>query len=67
MEQFIINNLWAILLVVLWTLSWKGIALWKSARQNEKWWFAALLVINTLALLEILYIFIFSKKKNLKN
>jgi len=67
MEQFIINNLWVILLVVLWTLSWKGIALWKSARQNEKWWFAALLVINTLALLEILYIFIFSKKKNLKN
>ena len=49
------------LLVTLWALAWKGIALWKSARHNQKWWFIALLVINTLGLLEILYIFIFSK------
>ena len=47
--------------VVLWVLVWKGIALWKAARHNQKWWFIALLVINTLGLLEILYIFIFSK------
>jgi hypothetical protein len=62
MEQFIINNQWLILLAVLWTLPWKGIALWKSARREEKWWFIALLVINTLGLLEILYIFALSKK-----
>jgi len=49
------------LLVTSWALVWKGIALWKSARHNQKWWFIALLVINTLGLLEILYIFIFSK------
>ena len=49
------------LLVTLWALVWKGIALWKSARYNKKWWFIALLVINTLGLLEILYIFVFSK------
>ena len=47
--------------VVLWTLVWKGIALWKAARHNQKWWFIPLLVINTLGLLEILYIFVFSK------
>ena len=47
--------------VVLWVLVWKGIALWKAARHNQKWWFIALLVINTLGLLEILYIFVFSK------
>ncbi len=55
-----------ILLGVLWTLPWKGVALWKSARQNEKWWFIALLVINTVGLLEILYIFVFGKKKETK-
>ena len=49
------------LLVTLWALAWKGIALWKSARHNQKWWFIALLVINTLGLLKILYIFVFSK------
>ncbi len=49
------------LALTLWILVWEGIALWKSARHNQKWWFIALLVINTLGLLEILYIFIFSK------
>ena len=63
MEEFLVQNQWIILLAGLWTLPWKGVALWKSARREEKWWFMALLVINTFGLLEILYIFIFSKKK----
>ena len=62
-EEFLLENQWIIWLVLLWTLPWKGIALWKAAKNDSKWWFIALLVINTLAILEILYIFIFSKKK----
>lgn len=50
-------------LLALWTIPWKGVALWKAARNNEKWWFVALFLLNTLAVLEILYIFVFSKKK----
>jgi len=57
------NNWWAMILLALWTIPWKGVALWKASRRNEKWWFIALLVINTLGLLEILYIFVFSKNK----
>jgi len=67
MEQFLIQNSCLIILIIAWTLPWKGVALWKAARHNDKWWFIALLVINTLALFEILYIFIFSKRKNLKS
>ncbi len=52
-----------VVLAIVWTLPWKGYALWKSARLNQPWWFVALLVINTLGLLEILYIFVFSKAK----
>jgi len=63
-EEFLLENQWLILLIIAWTIPWKGIALWKAARKGHKWWFIALLVINTLAILEILYIFIFSKKKN---
>jgi hypothetical protein len=48
-------------LVVIWTLIWKGIALWKAARNNHHAWFIVLLVVNTLGILEILYIYIFSK------
>jgi len=55
-----------LLLVILWTLPWKGVALWKAARLRDKWWFIALLVLNTLAILEILYIYVFSKRKSLQ-
>lgn len=63
MEQILIENQWIIWLIVLWTLPWKAVALWKAARLNDKWWFIALLVLNTLAVLETLYIFVFSKRK----
>jgi methionyl-tRNA synthetase len=63
MEQFLQQNSWILILLILWTIPWKGWALWKSARLNDKGWFIVLLVINTLAILEILYIFIVSKRK----
>ncbi len=51
-----------IALVVLWSLVWKGFALWKAAKLGHKGWFIALLIINTAGILEILYIYIFSRK-----
>lgn len=53
-------------LITIWSLIWKGIALWKAAQDGSKPWFVALLVINTVGILEIVYIFFFSKKKGLK-
>jgi methionyl-tRNA synthetase len=50
-------------LILIWTIPWKGVALWRAARNGHKKWFGFLLVINTLAILEIIYIFCFSKKK----
>ena len=61
--QFFSQYHWLVILLVLWVLPWKGVALWKAARREEKWWFIALLILNTLGILEILYIFIFSKTK----
>lgn len=54
---------WIVIIALVWSLPWKGVALWKAAKENHKKWFIALLVFNTLAILEILYIFVFSKKK----
>lgn len=64
MEQFFANNT-ILALVVLWSLPWKGVALWKAARLRDKWWFIVMLVVNLVGLLEILYIFFFSKRKGL--
>ncbi len=61
--EFFFNHPWAILLVAAWTLPWKGIALWKAARNESILWFVALLIINTLGILEIIYIFYFSGKR----
>ena len=60
-----------LIIVTIWTLIWKGLALWKSCKKNHYIWFIILLVFNTLGILEILYIFLFSKikldKKEVKN
>ena len=56
------EDLVILILMVLWTLPWKGVALWRASRRGEKKWFIALLILNILAVLDILYIFVFSKR-----
>ncbi|MEI8143576.1 MAG: DUF5652 family protein [Candidatus Berkelbacteria bacterium] len=47
--------------LVIWTLVWKGLALWRAARRNENAWFIALLILNTAGILEIIYYFLIAK------
>lgn len=49
--------------LVIWSLIWKGWALWRAAKNDSKVWFVVLLVLNTVGILDILYIFIFGKVK----
>ena len=58
-------NQWMYLFVILliWETVWKGIALWKSAKETQKYWFIAILILNTVGILPILYIFVFKKGK----
>jgi len=60
---FLQNNSWIAFVAVLWTLPWKGFALWKAAKSSQKLWFLVLFLVNTLGLLEIIYIFVISRKK----
>ena len=50
-------------IILLWSLLWKGIALWHSSKKDEKYWFIAILLLNTAGILEIAYLFYFSKFK----
>jgi methionyl-tRNA synthetase len=45
-----------IVVIALWSITLKGFALWHAARGHQKWWFIALLVINTVGILEIIYL-----------
>ena len=53
-----------IVIVMIWSIIWKGFALWKAAHKNDRNWFIALLVINFVGILEILHIYVFSERKS---
>lgn len=65
MESLLQQNIWLLIVLALWTVPWKGWALWRAARMGHKAWFVTLLVVQTLAILDILYVFVFSRKKSL--
>jgi len=64
-NNFLIPQIPSLLLFAafLWTLLWKGIALWRAANLKQKNWFIAILVLNTLGILELVYLFYFAKKR----
>lgn len=49
--------------LIVWSLFWKGWALWIAGNRKEKVWFVILFIINTLGILDIIYIFMRKKKK----
>lgn len=62
--SFLINFGLLLLFLIIWSLIWKGVALWHAARNNSLPWFIILLLVNTLGILEILYIFLIEKKQD---
>lgn len=46
---------------LLWSFVWKGVALWKAANKRQLPWFLIILLINTMGILEIAYIFFLNK------
>ncbi len=49
-------------LLLLWSALWKALALWHAARDGSTAWFIILFIINTVGILEILYLYVFRKK-----
>ena len=53
--------LWLVVIIAIWSIAWMGVAMWKAARKKDLVWFVVFLLIHTVGILEILYIYIFSK------
>ena len=51
------------LIFIFWELIWKGIAMWKCGRNNQLVWYIAILILNTIGILPIIYLLFFQKKK----
>jgi hypothetical protein len=57
-----VAGVWLLVLIV-WSLFWKGLALWHAGRRGQPWWFVIMLVVNTVGILEIIYLFAVLKLK----
>jgi methionyl-tRNA synthetase len=48
--------------LIIWSVVWKGLALWRAARLRQAGWYIALLVINTVGIFEIIYLLATNKR-----
>ena len=56
----------ALLIFIIWSTYWKGWALWRASKNDQKYWFIALLIVNTVGISEIIYLLVFQKKDGKK-
>lgn len=54
-----------LIVVAIWDVIWKLIAMWRSARNNHLAWFICIFIFNTIGILPIIYILI-HKETNVK-
>ncbi len=52
-----------ITVITIWSTLVKGIALWRSANLKQQNWFIVMLIVNTVGIVELVYLFRFSKKR----
>lgn len=61
MYQSITDNV-LLVVILLWSIFWKCYSVWIAVKNNDKRWFIALLILNTVGILDIIYIFSVAKK-----
>ncbi len=66
LDSFLQANSYILIIFALWELVWKGFALWKASQNKQRNWFIAILVINTVGILPIIYLKFFQKKLKVK-
>lgn len=52
-----------LIILMIWSIVWKGLALWKAARNNDNVWFIIMMILNTAGILEIIYYYFISKRQ----
>ena len=53
-----------VLFISLWTLVWKGVALYHAGKNRQKVWFVVLLLLNDLGILSMVYLRWFQRQRN---
>jgi hypothetical protein len=50
------NQIMLIAVIAIWDMIWKGFALWRASKNNDQNWFIAMIVINSVGILPIIYL-----------
>ena len=61
--QLIAANMIWIIPLAIWDLVWKAVSMWYAARNGQKGWYIALLIINSVGILPMVYLKFFQKKQ----
>lgn len=52
-----------ITVITIWSTLLKGVALWRAANLKQRNWFIVMLIVNTIGILELVYLFRFASKR----
>jgi hypothetical protein len=52
-----------IVLLAVWSYVWKALALYRAGYNRSPIWFFFMLIVNTVGILDIFYLFVFGRKK----
>lgn len=73
MNEFILNILFFIqthsyilVIVGIWDVIWKGLALWQAAQHKQRNWFIAIIIVNSVGILPMVYLKFFQTKAKIK-
>jgi len=62
-EEFILPLVAFFVLLAIWEIVWKAIAMWHSARRGQKAWFIFILIFNTAGILPIIYLIVYRDRQ----
>lgn len=54
-DDLVFSFTFLFLVLIIWTMFWKAMGLWHSARK-DKVWFIVIMCFNTLGILELIYL-----------
>lgn len=60
--SFLQANSYIFIIIAIWDLVWRGLALWHASRNNQRNWFVALMVVNSVGILPMIYLKFFQRK-----
>jgi len=57
-----LNQWYVVLVLMIWEGTWKGLSMWRAAKNDHKWWFIAIFLVNSIGILPIVYLKFYQPK-----